>query len=77
MSEQIGDRLDFTVFEPGTAHPTRGFPIGLCDACGKPGVVWSDEDGTTYYQHYATVGDGYLTSTDDEECEVPPPAAPA
>lgn len=77
MPEQIGDRLDFTVFEPGTRHPTKGFPIGRCTACGKPGVVWPNEDGTVFYQHYATVGDGYLTSTEDEECEVAPAATTA
>jgi hypothetical protein len=77
MSEQIGDRIDFTVFEPGTTHPTRGFPIGRCSACRKPGVVWPDEDGTTFYTHYATVGESYLASTEEEECEVPPPAPTA
>lgn len=75
MPEQSGDRLDFTQFEPGTTHPTRGFPIGRCGACGKPGVVTAYEDGATYYQHYATVGDGYLASTEDEGCEVAAPQA--
>ena len=74
MPEQIGDRLDFTVFEPGTTDPARGFPIGRCDVCGKAGVVWPAEDGTTFYQHYATVGGDYLASTQDDGCEVAPPA---
>lgn len=75
MPEQIGARLDFTQFESGTTHPTRGFLIGRCPACGKPGVVTSYEDGATYYQHYATVGDAYLASTEEEGCEVAAPPA--
>lgn len=75
MPEQVGDRIDFTQFEPGTTHPTRGFPIARCGNCGKPGVVYRYEDGTTSYTHYATVGDGYLASTEDEECEVAAPPA--
>lgn len=73
MAEQIGDRLDFTVFEPGTRHPTRGFPIGRCGTCGQPGVVWPNEDGSTSYTHYATVEQNYLASTAEEECEVAAP----
>jgi hypothetical protein len=75
MPEQIGERLDFTLFEPGTTHPTRGFPIGRCSACGKPGVVLPEEDGPTLYQHSATVGDSYLSSTPAEVCEVAAPPA--
>lgn len=77
MPEQVGERIDFTVFEPGTTHPTRGFLIGRCGACGKPGVVWREEAGTTFYQHYATQGEGYLASTPEEECEVAASAPPA
>jgi hypothetical protein len=69
MHEAVGELIDFTIFDPGTTHPTRGFPLERCEACGKTGAIKHFEDGTTHVTHYATQGEGYISSSDEEVCQ--------
>ena len=75
--EKNGEQIDFTVFEPGTKHPERGFQIERCAACGLPGIIANSDSGKAYVTHFATQYEGYMASTDDEVCiyETPPVAA--